>query len=41
MFEWRWAFRVVSGNKANDDEAIANADPDQIFTGDEWGWGFR
>jgi len=39
MFEWRWAFRVTSGQKDLDDKKIVAADPSKIFKGDEWGLG--
>ena len=39
IFEWRWAFRVVSGDKENDDKIILATDPDSVFTGEEWGVG--
>ena len=41
MFEWRWAFRIVSGDKEKDDKLIAEADPETIFHGEEWGWGIK
>ena len=41
MFEWRWAFRVTSGQKDQDDKKIVAADPSKIFKGDEWGLGIR
>ena len=41
MFEWRWAFRVTSGQKDQDDKKIVAADPSKLFKGDEWGLGIR
>ena len=39
MFEWRWAFRVVTGDKEADDRIIASTDPEKTFQGAEWGVG--
>lgn len=39
IFEWRWAFRVVTGDKQKDDQIISSIDPNETFHGDEWGVG--
>ena len=39
IFELRWAFRVVTGDKSKDDQIISSTDPGATFHGDEWGVG--
>jgi len=39
IFELRWAFRVVTGDKIKDDQIISSTDPGATFHGDEWGVG--
>ena len=41
MFEWRWAFRVTTGQKEQDDKKIVATDASKMFKGDEWGLGIR